>query len=192
MSNDNRIDEYMRDLDDALRPLGDRDRNDIMAEIRAHLDHRAGEGRLDEALRALGSPAHCARGFLDELKIQAAFADGGPGKSVGALFEFASRRIAAAAGLFVSGVFFLFAIAFAIIAVTEIVAPNAVGLWIDPARDIFVLGVVDIGDDPPKEVLGGWMIPLAAALSLLSLLAGQGLARIFIRLMAQKRNLLTA
>jgi len=192
MSNDKRIDSYMRDLGDALRPLADRDREDILAEIRAHLDHRAGEQRLDEALRALGSPAHCARGFLDELKIQAAFADGGPGKSVGALFEFASRRLLAASGLFVSGIFFLFAFAFAIIAVTEIVAPDAVGLWIDPARDIFVLGVVDIGENPPKEILGRWMIPLAAVLSVLSLLAGQRLARLFIGLMAQRRTQLAA
>ena len=187
MRNDKRIDAYMKELGRALRQLDEKDRSDILSEIRTHLEHRAGEDRLDEALRSLGAPAQCARGFLEELKIQNAFADGGASKSVGALFELASRRITAAAGLFVSGVFYLFSFAFVIVALTELVAPDAVGLWVDPARDIFALGVVDIGENPPKELLGRWMFPLATTLAVLSLLIGQWLARVFIRLMARRR-----
>lgn len=187
MSDDKRIDAYLKELGRALRQLDEKDRSDILSEIRTHLEHRAGEDRLDEALRSLGAPAQCARGFLEELKIQNAFADGGASKSVGALFELASRRITAAAGLFVSGVFYLFSFAFVIVALTELVAPDAVGLWVDPARDIFALGVVDIGENPPKELLGRWMFPLATTLAVLSLLIGQWLARVFIRLMARRR-----
>ncbi len=187
MSDDKRIDAYLKELGRALRQLDEKDRSDILSEIRTHLEHRAGEDRLNEALRSLGAPAQCARGFLEELKIQNAFADGGASKSVGALFELASRRITAAAGLFVSGVFYLFAFAFVIVALTELVAPDAVGLWVDPARDIFALGVVDIGENPPKELLGRWMFPLATTLAVLSLLIGQWLARVFIRLMARRR-----
>lgn len=188
MTDEKRIDSYLNELGAALRPLGERDRADIISEIRAHLEHRARETRLDDAIKALGSPPQCARGFLEELKIQDAFADGGPAKSAGALFALASRRTTAAAGLFVSGIFYLFAIAFAIIAVTEVVAPDAVGLWIDPSRDIFVLGVVDIGENAPQEILGRWMIPVAAVLAVFSLLIAQWLARIFIRLMARRRS----
>lgn len=186
MSDGKRIETYLKDLGQALRPLGDNDRADIVSEIRAHLEHRAGEGRLDEALKSLGPPAQCARGFLEEMKIQSAFADGGATKSIGALFELASRRITAAAGLFVSGVFYLFAAAFVFVALTELVAPEAVGLWVDPSRDIFALGIVDVGENPPEELLGRWMFPVAAALAGLSLLAGQWLARVFIRMMAAK------
>ncbi|WP_428409130.1 DUF1700 domain-containing protein [Hyphococcus sp.] len=186
MSDDKRIEAYLRDLGAALRQLPEKDRADIVSEIRAHLEHRASEGRLEEAIRALGAPAQCARGFLEELKIQNAFADGGAAKSFGALFELASRRVTAAAGLFVSGIFYLFAIAFAFIAVAKIAAPESVGLWVDPARDIVALGIVDIGENPPEELLGFWMIPFAAIMAVLSLLAGQWLARIFIRLMAKR------
>lgn len=186
MNNDKRIESYLKELGHSLRPLADKDRADIISEIRAHLDHRGGEGRLDEALKSLGPPAQCARGFLEEMKIQNAFADGGASKSIGALFELASRRATAAAGLFVSGVFYLFAIAFVFVALTELVAPDAVGLWVDPSRDIYALGVVDIGENPPEELLGRWMFPVAAALAGLSLLAGQWLARVFIRMMAAR------
>ena len=148
MSDDKRIDAYLKELGRALRQLDEKDRSDILSEIRTHLEHRAGEDRLNEALRSLGAPAQCARGFLEELKIQNAFV---------------------------------------IVALTELVAPDAVGLWVDPARDIFALGVVDIGENPPKELLGRWMFPLATTLAVLSLLIGQWLARVFIRLMARRR-----
>ena len=91
MSADKRIDAYLKELGRALRQLDEKDRSDILSEIRTHLEHRAGEDRLNEALRSLGAPAQCARGFLEELKIQNAFADGGASKSVGALFELASN-----------------------------------------------------------------------------------------------------
>jgi hypothetical protein len=187
MSPDKRIDDYVARLSRALTGLSDDDRREILNEIRAHLEHRAGEERLDEALNALGAPQDCARGFLDEIKLQAAFADAGPVKTLGALLALASWRATAAAGLFVSGVFFLFAVAFAIICVTKIVSPDSVGLWIDPARDIFVLGVVDMDEGAPvKEVLGAWMIPFAAGLAIVSLLLGQWLGRLFIRLMMKR------
>ena len=86
------IDGYMRALARALGGLEAKDRGDILAEIRAHLEHRAEENRLGEALKALGAPEACARGFLDELKLQAAFADAGPAKTLGALLALASRR----------------------------------------------------------------------------------------------------
>jgi hypothetical protein len=182
-----RIEDYLAKLSRALAGIGEEDRRAIIEEIRSHLEHRAGENRLDEALKALGSPQECARGFREEMKLQAAFADAGPVKTIGALLALASWRATATVGLFVSGVFFLFAVAFAIITVTEIVSPESVGLWIDPANDVFVLGSVDIEpDSTAKEVLGRWMIPFGAACAVVSLLAGQWLGRLFIRLMLKR------
>lgn len=184
MNADARIDSYLQALSRALAGLAEPDRRDIVAEIRAHLDHRAAEGRLDEALKSLGPAQQCARGFLDELKLQDAFTDAGPVKTFAALLALASRRATASVGLFVSGVFFLCAAGFAISAVAEVVSPDSVGLWVDPARDIFAFGVVDMdGGDAPKELLGRWMLPVAAGLALVMLLVGQWLGRFFIRLM---------
>jgi uncharacterized membrane protein len=187
MAEDKRIEDYLKALARALSGLPESDRADIVAEIRAHLEHRAGEGKLDEAIKALGAPQHCARSFLDELKLQSAFTDAGPAKTFGALFALASRRTLASAGLFVSGIFYLLALGFGIIAVTEIVAPDSVGLWIDPAHDVFVLGAVDDPGTTTKEILGWWIMPVGAGLSLLALVIGQLLGRLFVGLMIGRK-----
>lgn len=178
MASDKAIERYLSGLARALRVLREEDRSDILAEIRAHLEHRAQEGRADEAIKALGSPETCARGFLEEIKIQDAFADGGPTKTVGALLALASRRITAAAGLFVSLVFFLLAAGFVITAAVEVVAPEKAGLWIGKEAGVFILGTYDapaIPDVPPapgapappppaREVLGRWLLPVSAGI----------------------------
>lgn len=201
MADDKAIETYLKGLRRALRTLPDSDRDEIAAEISAHLDHRAREGRLDEALRALGSPEKCARGFLEEIKIQDAFADGGPTKTVGALLALASRRATAAAGLFVSGVFFLIAAGFAITAAVEVAAPDKAGLWVGREAGVYILGTYDAPAPPdappapgapgppapPEELLGRWLLPVAAGLSVLTFIIGQWLARVFLRLMARRK-----
>ena len=186
MNAKHRIDGYVGSLDRALRGLADKDRADIVSEIRAHLDHRAGENRLDEALKSLGAPEICARGFLDEMKLQAAFTDAGPAKTFGALLALASRRTTAAAGLFVSGVFFLLAFGFAATGVMEIVRPEQAGFWVDAANGVYAFGMMDGLEPTAREVLGRWMIPVAAALSVLSFVIGQTLGRFFVRLMMKR------
>lgn len=201
MADDKTIETYLKGLTRALHALPASDRDEIVAEIRAHLDHRAREGRLAEAIKALRSPEVCARGFLEEIKIQDAFADGGPAKTIGALVALASRRATAAAGLFVSVVFFLVAAGFFITAGVEVVAPEKAGLWIGEEQGVFILGTYDAPAPPaappapgappppapPREVLGRWLLPVAAGLGVLSLVIGQGLARLFVRLMATRK-----
>lgn len=186
MTSTNAINRYMDALARGLQSLEAKDREDIIAEIRGHLEHRAGENRLDEALKALGSPEACARGFLDELKLQAAFTDAGPAKTLGALFALASRRATAAAGLFVSGVFFLLALGFALTGVMEVVSPEQAGFWIDPAKHVYAFGTFDSPSPTAREVLGAWMIPVAALLAVLSFVVGQTLGRFFVGLMMKR------
>lgn len=192
MSDAKRIEDYLRALSRALRALPDRDRDDIVAEIRAHLDHRASEGKLDDALKALGGPEACARTFIEEMKIQSAFADGGPAKTFGALLALASVRATATAGLFISSIFFMTAAAFMFVAFYEMVSPEQVGLWSDPAMGSFIFGMQDDLPSPTaRELLGRWMIPVSGALAVLTFVAGQWLARFFIRLMMRRKPLLT-
>jgi len=202
MASDKAIEHYLSGLSTALRVLREEDRSDILAEIRAHLEHRAQEGRVDAAIKALGSPETCARGFLEEIKIQDAFADGGPTKTVGALVALASRRVTAAAGLFVSLVFFLLAAGFVLTAAVEVVAPEKAGLWIGKEAGVFILGTYDapaIPEVPPapgapappppaREVLGRWLLPVSAGLAVTAFVVGQWLARFFVRLMAQRNS----
>lgn len=196
MSDATKIEDYLAKLSRALRALPARDRDDIIAEIRAHLDHRAGEGKLAEALKALGSPDECARSFIEEMKIQSAFADGGPAKTFGALLALASRRATASVGLFVSLFFFLLATGFAFTALAEIVTPELAGLWVGPEANTFILGTFDPppppptpdAPEPPREILGRWLIPVALAFAVLFFIIGQWLARFFVRLMAKRKS----
>ncbi|MFN0025513.1 MAG: HAAS signaling domain-containing protein [Parvularculaceae bacterium] len=181
------IETYIGALTRALRALPEADRADIAAEIRAHLEHRSREGRLAEAVKALGSPETCARGFLEEIKIQDAFADGGPVKTIGALVALASRRLTATAGLFVSLIFFALAAGFGFTAVAEIVTPEAAGLWVNPDAGIFMMGTLDAPPPATRELLGRWLFPVAIALAVLSFVAGQWLGRFFVRLMAGRK-----
>lgn len=191
MSDATKIEEYLRGLSRALRALPDRDRDDIIAEIRAHLDHRSDEGKLTEAIKALGSPDDCARSFIEEMKVQSAFADGGPAKTFGALLALASQRVTAALGLFFSGIFFILAAAFVFIAFYEMVAPETVGLWSDPATGSFFFGTMDDPASPTaRELLGRWLIPVSAVLAVLSFIVGQWLSHLFIRLMMRRKPLL--
>jgi len=195
MSDATKIEDYLNALSRALRSLPERDRDDIVAEIRAHLEHRAGEGRLNEALNSLGSPESCARTFIDELKIQDAFADGGPTKTFGALLALASRRTTASVGLFVSSIFFIISIGFAFTAVAEIVTPDLAGFWVGPGPDHIMIGVFDPptappapgAPEPPREIMGRWLIPFAAGMAVLFFLVSQWLSRFFIHLMMRRK-----
>lgn len=196
MSDATKIEDYLRALARALRALPERDRDDIVAEIRAHLDHRSGEGKLAEALKALGSPDNCARSFIEEMKIQSAFADGGAVKTFGALLALASRRVTATAGLFVSLIFFLLSAGFAFTALAEIVTPDLAGFWVGPESGTLMIGTFDPpplppepgAPPPPREIMGRWLIPFAAGLSVLFFVIGQWLSRLFIRLMMRRRS----
>lgn len=196
MSDATKIEDYLAKLSRALRALPERDRDDIIAEIRAHLDHRASEGKLADALKALGSPDECARSFIEEMKIQSAFADGGPAKTFSALLALASRRVTASVGLFVSLFFFLLAAGFAFTALAEIVTPEKAGLWIGPDADTFIIGTFDAppapptpdAPEPPREVLGRWLIPFAVGLAVLFFVLGQFSSRFFIRLMMRRKS----
>ena len=195
MSDATRIEDYLRALSRALRSLPERDRDDIVAEIRAHLEHRAGEGRLDAAIKSLGGPENCARTFIEEMKIQTAFADGGPAKTFGALLALASRRATATAGLFVSLVFFLLAAGFAFTALAEIVTPDLAGFWIGPESGNIMIGAFEPppvpaapGEPAPREIMGRWLILFAAGMAVLFFVIGQWLSRFFIRLMIRRKS----
>lgn len=187
MTQANRIDAYIAALSRALRGFSEPDRQDILQEIRVHLEHRDSEGRLDEAFKSLGSAQDCARGFSEELKLQQAFTDRGPARTFAALFALASQRLTAAIGLFISGIFFLLAAGFAFTAFYELVTPERAGLWSNPATGTFFLGVTDPSEMPgARDLLGRWLFPVAAGLTLVSLLIGQWLGRLFIRLMMRR------
>ena len=193
MTNHKRINDYTVRLSRMLRLLPLEEREEIVEEIHAHLVHRAKENRLEEAISLLGSPQSCARGFIDELKLQQAFTAGGIVKTNGTLISLASHRALAAVGLFLSMVFFVLAIGFGLTAITEIFAPEYAGLWIDREQHNFILGVSNLENTAKmKEVLGRWLMPVALAFSVFALVCGHWLGRYFIAKMVIKADRIAA
>ncbi len=188
MTSNEKIETYVRELSRALSSLEKNDRDDILLEIRSHLEHREDENRLDEALASLGPAGKCARGFFEEIRLQEAFTDGGPTKTIGALLALASRRITAAFGLLAAGIFYLMAAGFALTAVAEVVTPELAGLWVNADNGTYFFGIIDSENTADAvELLGGWTIPVAASLAVLALVCGQWLGRFFVHLMMRDR-----
>lgn len=188
MSDQDRISDFTKRLRRILPKASGIDGAEIASEIRAHLEQRAKEGRLDEAMLALGTPEACARSFFEELKVQEAFVDGGIVKTTRALIALSPHRIVATIGLFASGMFYLVSFGLALTAIVEIVAPGFAGLWTGGETGDFVFGVSSAASTAGMtEILGRWLLPLAVVLSVFSLICGQWIGRYFVSWFAKER-----
>lgn len=178
MSNNTEIETYLKDLSRFLQGLPKSEREDIADEIRAHLEQRQCEDRLEETMQALGSAEQCARGFYEQRQIDVALREGGIARTVSTLANFATKRLLAAIGLATSSVLFAFAIAFGCIAVAEIMAPQHVGLWLNSKGGVYRFGITST---PPKdeyvEVLGLGITPLAVVLAVGAMVGGHSIGR---------------
>jgi len=180
MIQDDSIEHYTQALFAALRGLPADERSDIVKEIKAHLEHRKAEGKLDAAFDGLGSPVVCARAFRDELTLQSAFNDGGPQRTFGALVTLATRRVIAAIGLFIASLF---------LAVAKIISPNSVGLWTHNSTNQFAFGM--FGGSPSDtytEQLGLWYFPLASLLAVVLYLFSHRIGLLFLQLMIVRKR----
>lgn len=193
MSDQDRISDYLKRLERVLPKASGIDCNDIVNEISTHLEQRAEQGRLDEAMAALGTPQACARGYFEELKVQEAFTDGGIAKTMHALIVLAPRRIVAAIGLFVSVIFYMVSFGFALTAIVEVIAPSFAGFWMDKELGGFIFGISNAASSVGMtEILGRWMFPFAAGLAIFALICGQWIGRYFVSWLAKERPFDTA
>lgn len=177
------IEVYLARFMRALGGLRHEDRKDFAAEIRSHLTLRAASIGVAQAIAELGSPERCAEGFADELRLQAAMADGAPAASFAALTSLAGRKVLGAAGVLIAACLYLLALGFFVTACVELVAPELAGAWYDPVNGDFRLGVV-FGDHSTSRELAGWTLaPLSLAAAVAVYLMGAVISRSFIRLL---------
>lgn len=178
MKNDLQIIKYLNDLSKHLGTFPQEERMEIIEEIRAHLENRRDDGRLDEALKAMGPPSTCAREFYEQAQIKTALDDGGLSKTMDTLVAFATKRALAALGLLASSILFIFAIAFGFVAVAEIFAPEHVGLWLTANKSLYLFGFTS---SPPgrefTEILGFGIVPVATIITVICVVAGRAIGR---------------
>ncbi|WP_300528336.1 hypothetical protein [Maricaulis sp.] len=187
MSTDPRIDKFCDALEQNLTRLGVEQPGDIVSEIRSHLLSAADSGALEAALDEMGSAGDYARQFRDELRIEDAYIRSGPKHTVATLILLSAHRLGAAIGLFFTGILYLTAVSVLVTIGFEIFNPSSTGLFTDDSG-VFFLGTIASDTSAYTEHLGGFYIPVAAAMAMGFYLAGGAIARLALRLMRKKSN----
>jgi hypothetical protein len=149
----------------ALRGLPEREIDDILLELRSHVDQLAGEEEgsgVDAALQSLGDPLDLARTYRSENQMVRAQCSGSPLVILPGLRQASSGTLGrvTVTALYVLGYFAMGTLWAG--ALEKLVAPSRGGLWYTPG-DFWSVTLV-VGGDPPlgaRELLGWWLIPIA-------------------------------
>ncbi len=158
-----KIESYLARVRVALRGLPDREIDDILRELRSHVDELTGkEGSgVETALQSLGDPADLARTYRSENQMLLAQCSSSPLIILQGL-RHASRdtlgRVTATA-LYVLGYFGMGTLWAG--ALQKLLAPSRGGLWYTPG-DFWSITLV-VGGNPPagaRELLGWWVVPI--------------------------------
>lgn len=165
-----RIESYLARVRVALRGLPEREIDDILRELKSHVDElaaREGAG-VEAALQSLGDPLDLAQAYRSENQMVRAQCSGSPLVILQGLRHACSGtpgRVTATA-LYVLGYFGLGTLWAG--ALEKLLSPSRGGLWY--TRGDFRSITLLVGGNPPagaRELLGWWIVPI-------TLLAGLG------------------
>lgn len=166
------VDAYLARLRQRLRGLTPTEADEIVAELRAHIEEKIAGMRtpsesVKSILAALGTPEALAREYMTSELLARAQVSRSPMRVLQGVFHLASLSFlgfvvffATVVGYYLGGVF-LFA------ALAKLINPQTAGLWVVPnGSDIeYSLRLGFVG--PPgagREVLGWWIVPLGLLL----------------------------
>ncbi len=134
------IDAWLSRLDQALLPLPEGERSDIVGETRGHLEERLDAGLTStSALAGFGRAEAYARAFLDDYALTQALDSRRSLAMARVLFDVAGRSLVAVFGLFGFVIFSATMLAAVICILVKLIKPGLVGLWSGP--DGFALGL---------------------------------------------------
>lgn len=159
-----KIDTYLAQVRVRLRGLPEREIDDILRELRSHVDELAGrEGSgVEAALLSLGDPSDLARTYRSENELVRAECSGSPLVVLQGLRHTSRSRWGRVppTALFVLGYFGMGMLWAG--ALEKLLAPSRGGLWYIQG-DISSLTLL-VGGNPPvgaRELLGWWVVPVA-------------------------------
>jgi len=165
-----KLESYLARVRAGLRGLPERETDDILRELRSHVDELAGKEGLgiEAALQSLGDPLDLAETYRSENEMVRAQCSGSPLVILPGLRHASRDRMGrvTATALYVLGYFFMGTLWAG--ALEKLLAPSRGGLWYIPG-DFWSTTLV-VGGNPPadaRELLGWWLVPIA-------LLAGWG------------------
>ena len=156
---------FLQRLERKLVGLSPADREEIIAELRGHIEEQRVRSGDDgsEAIAALGSPDLLGQALREARRPQLAH-------RLIAHSIAAARRLAAGARVSLAGLLYVTASAFMAVAVAKPIMPAHVGLW--TASHQVVFGIVSAPGAPSTERLGFWLMPLAMLVA--TMIAGMG------------------
>lgn len=155
------VERYLDRVRAALRGLPGSEVDDILRELRVHIDERSASGyEIEAVLRSLGEPEDIAREYhTDHVTARA---EGGH-SPLAVLHSLVLLRRGSAVGWIVLGcTAFLYAWGIALVAaaIEKLLSPHDVGLWYRTGTVSIPRLTID-GAEPPgtRELLGWWIVP---------------------------------
>jgi len=165
-----RIDAYLRSVRAGLRELPQPEIMDILNELRAHIEEKAGPDAavvdIDSVLRSLGSPEQIAALYVAEDLVSRAESSRAPWTILRSLYYWATLSVKGFAVFSICLIGYAFSACFLISALMKPIHPQGVGLWTSNVPGAYSLHVG--GSSGPagqeREVLGWWLVPIGCSL----------------------------
>lgn len=150
------IQEYLRRFRMGLNALPENLRDDLVLELRSHIEERLSSGRFDPE-KSFGSPESYAAQFVTEQRLSAAVGSGNAPRLLWSLLSVVQRT---ATVLFLVCPLAISEVSGACFVVLGALRPfsDRIGLHLRPDGSFAALGWVSRNDT--KEVLGLWAMPL--------------------------------
>lgn len=150
------IERYLKQLRLGLAPLGAADRDEIVAEVRSHIEERIAQGRTG-VLAEFAPAERYAAAFLAERSLMSALAEGTPWALSRSLWTGRILRALSIAAAVPLGLVQLCSAALIVLGALKPLMFDHVGLWVGP-RVRFAIGYMS--DPGGPELLGWWAMPL--------------------------------
>lgn len=161
-SSDPRIDNYLAQVRATLRGVPDAEVEDILRELRSHVDELAGSAGVEAALASLGVPSELANSYRAEKQLKRGECSNSPLVILVALLKTTRTwpRRTVIMALYMFG--YVNVVMLLITVVDKVSTPARTGLWYTPGH-FWATSLVMDGEHAPgaRELLGWWLVPCA-------------------------------
>ena len=186
------VENYIKRLRWSLSKLPAADRDEIIQEIHSHLLDRVEEAEdeaaIHQTLDEFGPPEEYARNFLENYEISVALASGSPWQIFIQNLRMLGPGIGSALTSMMIFILYLVSIGFLLAGSLKVFLPNNIGMWIT-TKPFDFLCCFSFNQDPTKEVLGYWIIPLALFAGLMLFRFTSNLSRHRLIAISEKQSL---
>ena len=167
---------YLHEFRRGLLALPEIERAGIVDEVREQVAAQAslGQETMLKLLARLGTPDQLARQFTVSFELAVGVQRSNPIRLLFVILASATMDLWALTGAMAALVLYILSAAFAMVAVLKPVVPQYTGAWVSDTGE-FNMGVMVT--HPGHEVLGYAIIPIAAAVSVVTYMAGNWLLR---------------